>query len=77
MTVDFSPCTHLDEWIFQAAAVIGAAAAEIHAAVLSGDTAGANQKLAAMIPAVDGLAAEFRLLLGKPARPDDNDEPTL
>lgn len=70
MAPDFTPCARFDEWIYQAAVVIGAAAAEIHTAVMSGDTAGANQKLAEMIPAVDAIPAEFRLLLGKPARPD-------
>ena len=70
MAPDFYPCCRLDEWLFQAAAVLGAAAAEIHAAVVSGDTAGSNAKLAEIVPAVDAVAAEFRLLLGKPARPD-------
>ncbi len=74
MAPDFIPCCHFDEWVYQAAAVIGAAAAEIHAAVMSGDTAGANEKLAQMVPAVDGIAAEFRTLLGKPARPDMAEE---
>lgn len=68
---DFIPCCRFDEWHFQAVAVLGAAAAEIHyAAVSTGDTAGANEKLSEMIPAVDGIAAEFRLLLGRAARPD-------
>ncbi len=70
MAPDFIPCRHFAEWHYQATAVLGAAAAEIHAAVMSGDTAGANEKLSEMIPAVDGIAAEFRLLLGRPSRPD-------
>lgn len=70
MNIDFIPCCRFDEWHFQAAAILGAAAAEIHAAVISGDTAGANAKLSGMVPAVDAIAAEFRQLLGKPARPD-------
>jgi hypothetical protein len=74
MAPDFIPCLTFEEWLYQAAAVIGAAAAEIHAAVMSGDTAGANEKLAQMVPAVDGISAEFRTLLGKPARPDIADE---
>lgn len=70
MAPDFYPCCRFDEWLFQAATVLGAAAAEIHAAVMSGDTAGTNTKLCEMVPAVDAIAVEFRLLLGKPARPD-------
>lgn len=74
MAPDFTPCCHFDEWTFQAAAVLGAAAAEIHAAVISGDTTSANDKLAEMVPAVDAISAEFRHLLGRPARPDLADE---
>jgi hypothetical protein len=70
MAPDFTPCCHFDEWVYQAAAVIGAAAADIHMATLSGDTASANIRLAEMVPAVDAIAAEFRQLLDKPARPD-------
>ncbi len=74
MSPDFIPCNRFDEWTYQAAAVLGAAAAEIHAAVTSGDTTGANQKLAGMVPAVDAIAAEFRQLLGKPTRSDMAEE---
>ena len=70
MAADFIPCVSFDEWMYQTTAVLGAAAAEIHYAVMSGDTAGANAKLSEMVPAVDAIAAEFRQLLGRPARPD-------
>jgi hypothetical protein len=71
---DFTPCCTFDEWVYQATAILGAAAAEIHGAVMSGGTDAANKKLADMIPAFDGMAAEFRTLLGKPARPDMADD---
>lgn len=74
MAPDFIPCCRFDEWHYQAAAILGAAAAEIHAAVLSGDSACANQKLAEMTPAVDAIATEFRHLLGKPTKPDMPEE---
>lgn len=75
-TVDFTPCHQFDDWLPQAIAVIGAAAAEIHEAALSGDTAQAYKKMAAMIPAMDGLADEFRMLLGYSGRPDVAEETT-
>ena len=64
------PCFSLSDWITQAAAVIGKAAQAIHEGESSGDMAAATQALASLLPDVDGVAAEFRLLLGKPARPD-------
>ena len=75
-TVDFMPCHHFDHWLPQAIAVIGAAAAEIHQAALYGEKGPAYKKLAAMIPAMDGLADEFRMLLGYSGRPDVTEETT-
>lgn len=72
--IEFVPCGHFDEWIYQTTAIVGKAAAEIHGAVLSGDTFGANKTLAEMIPTIDAIAAEFRTLLGYPARPDMAEE---
>jgi len=67
---DFVPCADFAEWLPQAAAVLGAVAAELHNTILSGNTDAATIRLTEMIPAFDGMAAEFRVLLGHPARPD-------
>lgn len=74
MSTSMLPCFDLNGWILNATAVLGKAAATIHDGELSGDVAAATQALAAMLPDIDGLAAEFRCLLGKPARPDLADE---
>jgi len=74
MSTSMLPCFDLNGWIVNATAVLGKAAATIHDGEISGDVAAATQALAAMLPDIDGLAAEFRLLLGKPARPDLADE---
>ena len=72
--IDFLPCGHFDEWMYQSITALGKAANEIHGAALSCDTFNANKNLAEMIPAIDAIAAEFRTLLGYPGRPDTAEE---